>query len=393
MTLVIDEKTAPDDVPGIHAFLVGISAYPHLDSRAHPEATLNLRSLESAALTAYRLTQWLTVRSTQLHQPVRSCRLLVAPSRTEVEKEPALEASGGVCDFATFEAHAKAWRAAANAHKDNIALFYFAGHGLQKSHNEHLMLLADFGDGIGATLGKAVSGQDLMNGMAPSLKRRTVARTQLYFFDACRLSHRKIRELEKSDNASLWDVGELDTDDYRNVAVFHTALPGRRAFGHRGKQSIFSLALLECLDGGAAEVMRHNPDGSESWGVSLSSLERHLRYHIERLHRPPDDAQPFTSARRGDLWLHRLEQPPTVDVDVEVLPAGAEQHTALRVLDGLGTPVWELAAPLKPYPYSRRVSAGGYNAVPSVTRSGAAVIMPPQPNRADPPHKRWVVRT
>jgi hypothetical protein len=393
MTLLIDERTAPPGLPGIHALLVGISSYPHLDSRAHPDATLNLRSLESAALTAYRLCQWLIIRSANLYKPLLSCRLFVAPSKAEVAEEPALEGLRGSCDFVAFDEQAKAWRTAANLHKDNVALFYFAGHGLQKSHNEHLMLLADFADGTSTTLGKAVSGQELMNGMAPSLKRRTVAKTQVYFFDACRLSHRKIREVEKSEHAGLWDVGQLDTEDYRNVAVFHTALPGRRAFGRRGKQSIFSLALLDCLNGGAAEVMLQNPDGSENWGVSLSSLERHLRYHIDRLNRSPGEAQPFASERRGDVWLHRLERPPTVDVEVQLIPAGAEQHTALRLLDGLGTTVWDLSAPLRPHPYSRPVPAGAYNAVASVTRTNGDVVMPPQPNRADPPYKRWVVRT
>ena len=242
---------------------------------------------------------------------------------------------------------------------------------------------------------KTVSSTELKKGMAPSSKLRKIARTQLYFFDACRLSHRRIRSVEKSTTAGIWDVDHLDAEDDRTIAAFHTAVPGRKAFGVRGGQSIFSLALLDCLQGGAAEVRCHNPDGTEDWGVSASSLQRHLAYHLARLNAQHGATQAFAvDELRGDVWLHRLEQAPPVDVELALVPAGAEQRTAVSLLDAVGKKVWNLPAPVSPHPYTGKVPAGGYSAVARVSGAeGRMVDLPPQPYRAEPPHRLWFVRT
>ena len=393
MTLLVDERDAPSGSAGVHAFIVGISCYPHLDSRAYPDKTLGLKSLYSAALTAYRVANWLIDRSDNLPRPLLSCRLLAAPTAFEIEKEPGLPAVTDECDWATFARQADAWRQAASTHPDNVSLFYFAGHGLQKSHGEQVLLLQDFADGLPATLAKAVSGHQLMEGMAPSPKRLKIARTQVYFFDACRLTAKKIRDLEKAPVGALWDVDPVGVDE-RNVAAFRTAAPGRASFGVKGLQTIFSLALMDCLEGGAAEIYRQDPVHGDIWGVSCSSLSTHVRDHLDRLNAQHGTKQGFAvdELRGKEVFLHVLDQPPDVDVVLRLVPRDPAEQTAVTVTDRCGRRVWDLPMMDCGLDYTRNLIAGSYTGQGRIVRAKEVADLPPQAFTAAPASKRWYFR-
>ena len=49
-----------------------------------------------------------------------------------------------------------------------------------------MLLLEEFGNGIGCSLVNGVDVRNLFYGMAPSTTRPNIANTQLYFIDACR---------------------------------------------------------------------------------------------------------------------------------------------------------------------------------------------------------------
>ena len=68
-------------------------------------------------------------------------------------------------------------------HREGLAWFYFAGHGLELTSTEQAMVLADFGSGYGPLLRRALTVNNLFYGMAPSARMPDVARTQVYFVD------------------------------------------------------------------------------------------------------------------------------------------------------------------------------------------------------------------
>lgn len=82
--------------------------------------------------------------------------------------------------------------------------------------------------------------------MAPSADRPNVARTQLYFVDACRTRITDDQEVNRADQ--LWGMGKVKIDD-RNMAVFQAAAFGSEAYAIPNDTTVFSKALVECLSG------------------------------------------------------------------------------------------------------------------------------------------------
>jgi Caspase domain len=345
--------------PGLHALIIGVSAYPHLEGGTDTPApdTYGMGQLTVAASTAMELYEWLQANSAKLSVPLATCRLLLAPS----PGEPA--APDGTLEPTLDEVRAatKAWREDAATGPDERTLFYFAGHGVQRSKDDGVAMLADFGDGEGGALTKSFSIKNVFEGMAPTTERPDIARTQLYFIDACRAEPNDFARFSKLDPSDLWDVEHTTRDDRRAPIVF-AAAPGTNAYGVPGGQTLFGQALLTCLSGGAGEEVE-NEAGDPEWRISSGSLLRALADCTEQLaadYGTTQDCEP--AGRLGKLYdtIHvQLDETPDVELFVEVVPATASQDTSVEVLD-LAQRGDALPCPLSPHPYRRPFKAGFY---------------------------------
>ncbi len=81
---------------------------------------------------------------------------------------------------------------------------------------------------IGGTLNKAVTINNIFGGMARSGTRRSMAQTQLYSLDACRVMPSRFRDFEKMETTAVFDV-QLDGRDDRPVLIFYVAVPAGEA--------------------------------------------------------------------------------------------------------------------------------------------------------------------
>src|SRR5439155_21081683 len=99
MTLAFDERDQLGDAAGLHAFVVGVSAYRHLPDGPGPPAPDNfeMAQLTAPAESAFRIYQWLVERQEQLPVPLATVRLLLAPSTGELAADPALAQQAGSC--------------------------------------------------------------------------------------------------------------------------------------------------------------------------------------------------------------------------------------------------------------------------------------------------------
>jgi hypothetical protein len=372
--LILDERDNLQGQPGLHALIVGTSAYPHLPKGTGKPAldSLGMSQLTSPARTGYEICDWLMRRKDRLPVPLATIRMLLAPSPTELRIEPKLSGMILPCTWSRFEHVAKEWRNDAGSNRGNMTFFYFAGHGVQRIRagrpgvqpGEHVLLLEDFGDGIGTLLAKAVNSTELIAGMAPSNKYPDIARTQLYFLDSCRITPKKFREYEDMPTGAFWDIYErLEIDDRVNP-IFYTAVPGRTSFGLKGDQTIFSKALLQCLNGGAGMALDDDHQDQERWGISIDSLNATLQYHIDQINKKmPGARQEFKVDGLGTgshLIIHRLDAPPLIDIVLEVDPEKACSVIRVRVLNDQDDPIRELPVPLQPHPYKVSLPAGLY---------------------------------
>jgi hypothetical protein len=370
--VLINESQRLDGKPGIHLFIVGISKYMYLPAQGAPstETTLGLHQLSSPALTAYSIYQWLREHSRSLVLPISTAQLLLAPSELELQAEPALADYATRCTLTEFLKAADSWRSFAAAHPDGMALFYFAGHGLQKirKDKDHVLLMGDFGDGIGTRLRNAVRTSSLYNGMAPTGVHPNIARRQLYFIDACRMPPLYSSNLELEPAQSVFDAAKLTDEesdevvvDDRDAPLFHTTLPGAESFGLNGQQSLFSQALITCLDGGTGTLVRQGSNGKDTWVISDQSLQVGVPYHLRRLANSVHRLQDCHSQWHGKPFsILTLASPPTVEVCCQIEPSHIAPYTRVNIRNGWNGAVC-MKFVVKPHPKTISLPGGRYN--------------------------------
>jgi hypothetical protein len=372
MTLAFDARDQLGNEPGLHAFVAGISAYRHLPGGSGEPAPDNfeMEQLTAAARSAFRVHEWLLERQAHLPVPLATIRLLLAPSQSEL----AMGASAGAT-LSDLRREAKAWRADASTDPAAVTFFYFAGHGVQRTKGDAVLLLEDFGDGEGGILDKAVNTKNINNGMAPSPNFPHIARTQLYFVDACRSMHKRFQQYEQLATSNVWDV-ELAGVDNRRAPTYFATVPGAPAYARPGGQTLFSEALLDCLNGAAAEP--EDVQGKDRWRVTHHTLAEKLSKQVAELAHDEEAEQWVTSdGLGGDTAIHYLDDPPSVELELELDPLDALAYAQIAILDDAGAPAGRpLPKPL-PHPFSTSLPAGIYTI--------KAAIEPPQPSYVDHP--------
>ena len=362
MSLVIDARERLKGQPGLHAFIVGISAYPYLPGEGHPDtpSACGLRQLSSAALTALKIARWLVDRRDHLAVPLTTCRLLIAARPGEGVDEASLKGQARLPTFAEFSAAAKEWRVDARSHRDNVTFFYFAGHGLKRMRGDHVLILQNFGDGVGGTLSaKAVNIRDLIDGMAPSVRQADIARTQLYVFDACRTTPETFEEYQIMNVGAIWDVDPETLPDDRKRPLLFSAIPGTVAYADK-EGTLFGTALLQSLKGGAGILLSDDGEDGE-WGISLLALPRALNYHLGRINQIAGADQNWEiSSLSGELIIQRLDSPPPVDVRLRVFPPEAAATACVSLRNVNNNELIRDSIRLEPHPLDATIPAGHY---------------------------------
>src|SRR5688572_2449547 len=231
MALVFDNIS---NEPQTHIFIIGIGGYPYLKDGATPAPLPNdlknlgqltsppvsAEALYNTAIELHNNNSWIT--------PLGSIEVLVSPS------------PGGIPVFTGFNniepaTHANidksyaAWKTRCDSSVDNIAIFYFCGHGLGKGLDQFL-LVEDFGKNANSPWADAISFDDSRIAFY-SCK----AKTQLFFVDACR---------EVTNTLLLYNVkgAQLETPPYvttdcKYYLNMKAAATNEKAYGKRNEPS------------------------------------------------------------------------------------------------------------------------------------------------------------
>jgi hypothetical protein len=346
----------------LHVLLIGISEYPNLPPGDKPlpaDAPLGLSRLSSPALSAFRLYEWMQANRAALPLPLGSIKLLLCPSAEEL-RDPALKAAhdqGGVyqpCTLDQVQAAAGEWREKASVDPHGMTWFYFAGHGVQRSKNDAVLLLENCGQKFGSPLQNAIDVNTLFNGMAPSGSRPNMARSQLYFIDACRVRPDVLKTLEAQNPTQVFPV-ELSGNDDRLAPIYFATVSGAAALGSRGKQSVFSQVLLQCLEGaGGREVV--DTAGNASWTVTTQGLTEAMNSLFSELNAVGLEQTFMVGGHtQKSVSLCTLPGPPPVDIVFDINPDLARNVSTIRITN-LSTGEIQQVNP----PGAIRCSAGHY---------------------------------
>lgn len=391
MTLVFDRTADFTGQPQTHVFLIGVSEYTNLPGVDEPPdaASFGLQRLASPALSAWEVCRWLAAHADTLFRPLGSIRLLMSPAPEEVAKLTPITAPNGVqmtnaqgvrttapagtnvtaagveqADWAHFVTEAGAWRSAAALHRDSVTIFYYSGHGLERS-GDTLITLADFTDPAGG--GKLQRCCEVKSnfvlGMAPTKDEfSNIARNQFYFIDACREPLLEPIAIT-ANSGSVWET-MADKDD-RATPIFLATYAGQRALAIRGQATDFCTGLLRALDTGSDN--RDLRDAKRRWPVDSVSLSTALGNYFEWL--GTGQYTPTTGSVFKRPKLCWLVDPPVVDFRVLVSPDTAIAGTEI-LLTNQDTGLEKLiSASTADHPYPVNVPAGIYRLLP--TANGA----------------------
>jgi hypothetical protein len=355
--LIFDER---EQGTGLHALLVGVSSYPYLQSGEKEKAeTYGLGQLKSPARTVADIAQWLIKRKDRLGTPLRSCRLLASPSLAEQRNVPWLADSTPATMENMLKA-AHAWRSDANSNNENATIFYFAGHGIQRTRGDSVLLLEDFLGGF-TLLDRAVELSNIYNGMAnPSF--RDIAQTQIYVVDACRTNITKLRDFAAPSPVSVFDV-EVGGMDNRAAPIFFASAAGHATYGSStgGGASVFGTDFLNCLSGAAGDCVFI--DSTRHWIVTIGSLARALSALTAQYNQAKGSGLRTLNVDKYtalDTVIHFLDQAPRVDCSIALEPYEAAEFTLIDFLNKAGAAAHPFTTPVTPNPICFDVEAGGY---------------------------------
>jgi hypothetical protein len=345
MTLVIDRRDELGDGPGTHALICGIGEYPHLPGGSGPPTRFDipLQQLTSPYRTARAFVEWVRRNADRLAAPLATCRVLLSAPADAVGSTPPDDAEIEAPTLRNLLEAAAAWRADAATHRDSMTLFYFGGHGLAVSRSEQIALLADFGDGVGPVLGNTISVNSMVEGMAPTTRwLPEIARTQLYFLDFGQSMTSLLDEFVASTPTDVFDRA-LETNEDRVAVVFYAAARGQPAYGRAQGLTLFGEALLDCLNGAAAEQV-----GDGGWSVTTTELARVLPQRLQALTAEFGISQEVTvSGLIGPAVVARAPEAPSVAVEID-LSGEVGPQAVLRVRDSELRDVLEKPGPFPP---------------------------------------------
>jgi hypothetical protein len=332
MTLWLDRTGAtPLDAPVTHALVVGVSRYTHLpppgaDPSQDP-LKFGLVGATTPATGAFRFARWLR-DGFRPAAPLASVRLLLSPSDLELQ-DAELAATAAQVESASTPNVRRAlleWQAACQEQPDGMAVLYLSGHGASQSRTDHSVLLEDFAaDRL--VMDYSVDVGKVHRGMAgPSLPQ-----TQFFFVDACRIRPDAFSTYRTAGNG-LGLPEEWYGEDQRAAPIYFSASPGTAALGEPGGGTLFSQALMHCLQGMAVNDFA---DSRGRFTITGSSLQIALEQRVASLAEEYRERQDVVVGGqvRGSV-LHYFQRPPELPVAVHLHPEHARPVAWADLWDG-----------------------------------------------------------
>jgi hypothetical protein len=242
MTLIF-----PDDrgnAPSTHALIIGVGGYRHIEGGADPRQQVVkhvglLGQLTSPPRSAVAFAQHLIKTGDRLRAPLGSIELLISPAPSDPNPFP-LGMNSEPATIANLRAAYGAWRARCDRNHDNVAMFYFCGHGVEKI--EQYLLAEDFGDD---------PNNPWLGSFAFDSTRLAFhacrAATQCFYIDACRKVTSGMLQVRPS--ASPLETVQEDVAECLHDLTMKASARNTTALGPKKKPSYFTQALIKAFQG------------------------------------------------------------------------------------------------------------------------------------------------
>lgn len=252
----------PPGMPGTHVLIIGVGKYAFGRGTGAKTVGEDLRQLTSPPISARAIADWFLRSFKNQSKPLVSVSLLISEDRAKAyplphggQFQPPRANLANVID-ATYQ-----WAQRLRSHRDNMAVFYFCGHGASLGQ-EAALLLDDFGHPE-AELTNAID----VNTFRGTMKN-SPAIQQLYLFDCCRT---KADDLYKNEDRIGTRIVSVSAGQRGHSAppqqfVLFPTIDGEEAFGIKDQASVFSNSVIDALSFAAAD------DSTGAWKTNTAKL-------------------------------------------------------------------------------------------------------------------------
>jgi len=305
-------------IPQVHALLIGVGGYRHLVGGSDVREQIFdqvgvIDQLTSPPRSALAFAEWFMGTTHTLAQPLGSVDLLVSASPSDT----AFSTNGVPTREPTIanirDAYAD-WKARCDSHEDNIAIFYYCGHGLEK--DDQYLFAEDFG---------AVKLTPWIGSFAFDETRlgfhTCKAKTQCFFIDACRnITHSM---LNTNPTRIPLDMPFFNGVECQHGLTIKATAGGEKALGPREQPSYFLQALLKALDGAAA----HETGGG--WEVNTGQLAAQITDILGLVNPAEGFSQRCPARVTASTKLLTVTSLPTVQLELSCVPDTANPFASL----------------------------------------------------------------
>lgn len=325
MTTILDNPYV--GTPQTHVFIVGIGTYHYLPGGNHHRHNYvgpDLDQLTSPPVSARAFADWFLSEFNNPTNALGIVELLLSESQSQPQsyKSPKnKDFNIEIAEINNIKAAFDRWVMRCNENPDNIAIFYFCGHGVM-IQGDHILLAADCYQSPVRLYENAINFDKTYLGMASCR-----AKVQCFFIDSCR--QQLIGQLQPQDaGAAVLITPRLDLQNKRDAPILNASIINASAYGLPNQVSRFTKALLQGFNG-----LGSIPNGSR-WIVTTIDLASAVNKIITRLN-IIDGGLPQQSTIAGDSWgispIHVLKSPPKIPVVIELDPSQTMQEVDISL--------------------------------------------------------------
>lgn len=363
-------------IPQTHIFIIGVGGYPYLNGGIKAvqqtfDGAQLLGQLSSPPVSAEAFfdTAMALHHSGSWIKPLGSIEVLLSPSPSSVNifTGKTLEAA----TIGNIKKAYRAWKKRCDTNADNVAIFFFCGHGLDKA--EHYLLAEDFGE---------TPENPWEGSFAFDMTRRAffscAARTQLFFVDACRQLTSDMLKTDLPMNPI--EPPSLMARDCTFNLTQKAAASNESAYGKKNEVSFYTKALIGAIKGNAV-----NNDTGE-WRVAMGALASKMNSFLQ-LEAPGEGyPQRCISTTSDTTDIIRFTTPPLVPLTVTCVPDAALAFANLACRDA-NTNQAQTRLP-SATPWKTQIQAGLYqieasfNEGPYKPTAIFRSVMPPSANQS-----------
>jgi hypothetical protein len=281
--------------PGTHVIIIGVGHYAFGKNGASGNSNTiinDLNQLTSPPLSAVAIADWFIESFRNGAKELASVSMLISddtvkdytpnPAPGVVNNAPATGAAAGtfsppVANLAGVKAAALDWSHRLNANRDNMAVFYFCGHGVS-SGQEAALLLQDFGDP-----GRDFEGAIDVNVLLGTMKNSPAVQ-QLFLFDCCRTVADDLYKNQPTIGSRILSIPAQNRGHStpEQQFVLFPSLDGEEAFGVKGQKTVFTRSIIDALSFAAADFS--TGIWSTTTGNLLTAVDRLVRSRLPASH-------------------------------------------------------------------------------------------------------------